>query len=223
MTYHAKRIATTQDCRQRGSRRAAAKSETRAKILAAGQRLFSKVGYERATIRDIAAEAGMSTGAVFTSFTGKFELFAELVLADRAATYEAVRSALARALEDPDVRIEQVLFEMFESAYRHRAGQLPFLQETMSASWSSVMGAEVRERLARRPVSELFGQALAAGVERGQLSPDTDVSLLSSMLWNSAMGMVPHAVFDHWPLAKMVEQLKAETCVILAGARVGAR
>ena len=218
MTYYAKSISGPQDCLE-GSRRAAAKSQTREKILAAGKRLFSKVGYERATIRDIAAEAGMSTGAVFTSFSGKFELFGELVVADRAATYEAVREALERRLENPEAQVDELLFEIFESAYRRGVGHLPFLQETMSAAWSSDKGAEVRERITRKPVTELIARALEAGVERGQIAPDADIALLSTMLWNSAIGMLPHAVFDRWPLAKMVDQLKAETRVILAGAR----
>ena len=219
MTYYAKPISRPKDCQEGVSRRAASKSQTREKILAAGKRLFSKVGYERATIRDIAAEAGMSTGAVFTSFSGKFELFGELVVVDRADTYETIRRALERKLENLEAQVDELLFAVFESAYRRGVGHLPFLQETMSAAWSSDRGAEVRERLARNPVTELIARALEAGVERGQIAPDADIALLSTMLWNSAIGMLPHAVFDRWPLAKMVDQLKAETRVILAGAR----
>jgi AcrR family transcriptional regulator len=57
------------------TRRALAKQQTRVKVLAAARRLFSEQGYEGATIRDIAAEAGMSTGAVFANFTDKSDLF----------------------------------------------------------------------------------------------------------------------------------------------------
>src|SRR3546814_6547492 len=49
------------------TRRTLAKQQTRAKVLAAARRLFSEEGYEGATIRDIAAAAGMSTGAVFAT------------------------------------------------------------------------------------------------------------------------------------------------------------
>ena len=60
------------------TRRALAKQQTRAKVLAAARRLFSEQGYEGATIRDIAAAAGMSTGAVFANFTDKSDLFREI-------------------------------------------------------------------------------------------------------------------------------------------------
>ncbi len=200
--------------------RAAAKRGTRLKILAAAKRLFSSVGYERATIRDIAAEAGMSTGAVFTNFSGKAELFCEIVLADRAGAYRAIQRTLERALADPGARIEEVLWAMFEAAYRYRAGQLPIIQETISASWSLELGAEVRHRMARRPITELISRALTAAIDRGQIAADADLTLLSTMLWNSAISVVPHAVFDRWPLEKLIEQVKAETRVILASSRI---
>ncbi len=162
----------------------------------------------------------MSTGAVFTSFSGKLELFGELVLADRAEAYAAIAEALDLAFADPAAVIDQVLFDMFEAAYRNRIEQLPFVQETISAAWSSDMGVEVRERMARRPVTELIARALEEAVRRGQIANDTNIPLLSEMLWNSAIGMVPHAVFDRWPLAEITGQLKAEARVILAGSRL---
>jgi len=63
----------------RRTARAAAKARTYQKVLEAAADLFGKPGgYEAATIRSIAAAAGMSTGAVFASFE------------DKAAMYRAV-------------------------------------------------------------------------------------------------------------------------------------
>lgn len=52
-----------------------AKDTTRAKVLEAAKDMFEAEGYERATIRNIAFMARMSTGAVFASFSGKVELW----------------------------------------------------------------------------------------------------------------------------------------------------
>ncbi|HEX3406589.1 MAG TPA: helix-turn-helix domain-containing protein, partial [Caulobacteraceae bacterium] len=46
----------------RPNQRAVAKRRTREKILASAKALFAERGYEAATIRDIAKQAGMSTG-----------------------------------------------------------------------------------------------------------------------------------------------------------------
>ncbi len=71
------------------TRRALAKQQTRAKVLSAARRLFSEQGYEGATIRDIAAAAGMSTGAVFANFSDKSDLFREIMIADMSDLADA--------------------------------------------------------------------------------------------------------------------------------------
>jgi TetR/AcrR family acrAB operon transcriptional repressor len=70
-------------------------AETRAAILAAGLEVFAERGYERATLSDIGARAGVTRGAVYHHFSGKAELFTTAV-ADRWATVGArVWAALA--------------------------------------------------------------------------------------------------------------------------------
>lgn len=51
------------------------KAHTRQTILAQAARLFERIGYEAATVREIASAAGYSTGAVFASFKGKAEIY----------------------------------------------------------------------------------------------------------------------------------------------------
>lgn len=55
-----------------------AKAATRAKVLEAARICFSTLGYERATIRDIARKAGRSTGAFFAHWDGKEAAYVEL-------------------------------------------------------------------------------------------------------------------------------------------------
>ena len=52
------------------------KVATRAKVLEAARRCFQARGYDATTIRMVAAAAGTSTGAVFSNFAGKDELYA---------------------------------------------------------------------------------------------------------------------------------------------------
>ena len=55
--------------------------QTREELVAAAARVFARRGYHKATVEEIAAEAGFSTGAVYSNFGGKEELF--LAIADR--------------------------------------------------------------------------------------------------------------------------------------------
>jgi len=55
--------------------RAQRKAVTRARVLDVARAVFASRGYEGATIRLIAAELGMSTGAIFASFEDKADLY----------------------------------------------------------------------------------------------------------------------------------------------------
>jgi len=200
-------------------RRAASKDRTRQQIMATAKHLFSTFGYERTTIRQIAAEARLSTGAVFASFAGKSDLFLALVIEDRVAAYEIVGETLRERLEDPAAEVEEVLKAMFESAYRCRAENVPFIQVAMSAAWSTDLGPAMRKVLANWPISDHISRALEAAVDRGQISPDADVPLLSQMLWDCALGMIAHAVFDGWSADQLGGQLCDKVRTILAGSR----
>lgn len=59
---------------------------TRTRVLDAAERVFSKKGYHRASLEEIAAAAGHSKGAVYSNFTSKADLFLELM--DRRARAE---------------------------------------------------------------------------------------------------------------------------------------
>ncbi len=187
--------------------------------MATAKHLFATFGYERTTIREIAAEAGLSTGAVFVSFSGKSDLFLALVKEDRVAAYDIVGETLRERLEDPVWEVEDVLRDMFERAYRSRAENVPFVQVAMSAALSTELGPDMRKLLAEWPISDHISRALEAAVERHQLLPDANIALLSQMLWDSALGMIPHAVFDGWSADRLGERLKDKVRAILAGSR----
>src|SRR6266851_1649705 len=75
--------------------RAESQAETRAELLAAAGRVFKRYGYERASIAEIADEAGYSHGAVYSNFEGKEDLFLALYeqwVAGRIAEIEATWS-----------------------------------------------------------------------------------------------------------------------------------
>ena len=55
--------------------------QTREQVIAAAARVFARRGYHRATVEEIASEAGFTIGALYSNFAGKEELF--LAIADR--------------------------------------------------------------------------------------------------------------------------------------------
>ena len=55
--------------------RAESKARTRAELVAAARRVFLQRGYHAASLEAVAEAAGFSTGAVYSTFTGKADLF----------------------------------------------------------------------------------------------------------------------------------------------------
>jgi AcrR family transcriptional regulator len=204
---------------RRPTQRALAKQRTREKILASAKTLFTQKGYERATIRDIASEAGMSTGAVFASFTDKSDLFNEIIAADREAVLGVMLSATQHTGCESRKAAAPILLAMFTAGYAYHLNDLPLLQATVSVSWSPELGGQVRDRLERQPVTALVAEVLSAAIQRGELPPGADVSLLSQMLWDSYLTNFRHAAFDGWKLEDLTARAARQIDVILAGAR----
>jgi AcrR family transcriptional regulator len=77
----------------RRSRRDERRQETREELVAAAMTVFARAGYHGATMEDIAAEGGYSTGAIYGHFAGKEDLFmavAELYAVTRAKEFAAL-------------------------------------------------------------------------------------------------------------------------------------
>jgi AcrR family transcriptional regulator len=198
------------------TRRALAKQQTRAKVLAAARRLFSASGYEGATIRDIAAEAGMSTGAVFANFTDKSDLFREIMGADMASLIEAMREAAGRGRG-----VEDVLLKMFTAGYAFYKGQLPLARAAFSVSWAPQDGPVLRNAPQVGSLQELITEQLALGVQRGELSQEAEIKLRSQMLFDAYLSNYPQAIFEGWSLDALQARSRDQIRILLAGARRG--
>lgn len=133
--------------------------QTREELVAAAAKVFARRGYHQATVEEIAAEAGFSTGAVYSNFNGKEELF--LALADRqvADRVTEIRAVAEAAESKGNAGVEAA--EQFR-AFLERDPDWPLL---FYEFWSlSVRNPELQEELAKR--REAIRDALAETLER---------------------------------------------------------
>jgi AcrR family transcriptional regulator len=72
------------------------KAETRERLLEAARRVFAARGYEGGAVDEIAQEAGFSSGAVYSNFDGKEDLFLELLTREMDAQTRALEEAVAQ-------------------------------------------------------------------------------------------------------------------------------
>ena len=77
--------------------RAESKARTRDGLVAAARRVFLERGYHGATLEAVAAEAGFSTGAVYSTFAGKADLFLAVLDAHLEERVRQMETAVAGA------------------------------------------------------------------------------------------------------------------------------
>lgn len=195
------------------SRRSDAKARTRRKVLDAARSLFMERGYEAATIRDIAARANLSTGAVFANFSDKTDLFNAVLAEDMEHQVDLVKDA-----RSPDMPMEQALLELCRSGYRFHLERLPLLQAATGLSWSHGLNGPLGNRPAYSLAKAAIDEILARGRERGELPSAADGDLIGEMLWDAYLANYRRALFDGWGLDQLMARLARQMRVLLAGA-----
>ena len=93
--------------------------ETRERILDAALRLFRDKGFDDTTMRDVAAEAGLATGAAYYYFRSKEELVMALYARTSEEAREIVPAAIARS-KDLKKGLRAVIDAKFEQFADHR-------------------------------------------------------------------------------------------------------
>ncbi len=92
------------------------RAQTRARLLQAASEVFAERGYDRATLDDVAAAAGLTKGAVYSSFASKDELFYALMrerIGERLALVAAAvdrETTLEDSTRDAGALLSELIF-----------------------------------------------------------------------------------------------------------------
>jgi AcrR family transcriptional regulator len=144
--------------------------DRRARVVAAAIAAFSRHGYRRCAMADIADAAGMSRPALYLLFPGKeavFRAVAEALLADAAVAAEAAwppgadaATGLAAAILARDLPIHRLCH-----ASAH-ADEILAVAASLTADLHQASAARFEALLANRLASSASGRADAAGLAR---------------------------------------------------------
>jgi AcrR family transcriptional regulator len=86
--------------------RAEAKAETRRRLLEAAETAFCRDGYHATSLDRIAAEAGFTTGAVYSTFDSKPDVMLALIAARAARRLEMMQEVIAQDSDPEDLLAE---------------------------------------------------------------------------------------------------------------------
>jgi AcrR family transcriptional regulator len=130
-------------------------SSTRAEILAAACDEFAELGYDRATIRGIAAAAEVDPALVLHYFGSKKRLFAE-ALQMPVEPAEVLRRVMEQSIDD----VGEAMVRSFLEAWEPEESRGPLVARVRSAMTNDTAMALVRDYLGRRvfgPVTQALG------------------------------------------------------------------
>jgi len=199
------------------TRRALAKQLTRARLLEAAREMFADRGYEAATVRDIAAAANLSTGAVFASFADKADLFSEVIVAE----YEFMHGAMVAATDETAPARATVL-DLLTMAYDSYLTQIRLVQAALGFCWMRDLLSEQRHVQAVELVRGHLASVLQRGVDSGELSPTLDVKLTSEMLWETYLSNYRGVIFEGWGREALRARMTSQLDVLISERKLAA-
>lgn len=164
--------------------------ETRAKIMEAAIKLFSKRGYNKASVDEICEEAGISKGAFYHHFKSKQALFLALLDGWLQFVDNAIETTKDKTVPETFMQMTQAFPYIFETAGEN----LPmFLEFWLQASRDKkIWEASIAPY---RRYHKYFTSLIKKGVDEGSFV-EVDPELASRMIVSTAMGLLLQSLLD---------------------------
>lgn len=185
--------------------------ERRRAIAAAACRVIAASGLAGATMRDIAGEAGCTTGMVVHYFRSK----EEVLLAALGSVSQAVADRTAALTADPSTGLETLLCECLPMDDRRRLEWRVWIAFWGSAAHDPVLAREQRDRY--RTWSEALQFVLATSGH----PPGPPLEEAAETMMTIVDGIGIQAVFDprRWPPERQARQMRAQVAHVLSDLR----
>lgn len=176
--------------------------ETRDRILDAALRLFRERGFEQTTMRDVATEAGVATGAAYYYYRSK----EDLVMAFYLRTDEEARAIFEKAIassKDLKKRIRAMIEGKFVQFTEHRGLLAALLKAGVDPRAPlSPFGAETKE--VRDENIAWYARALAGS----DVSLPKDLAAdVPRLLWLYHLGLIYFWIIDESPKQRRTQRL----------------
>jgi AcrR family transcriptional regulator len=210
--YHIKETLVTEAQALPKGVRARSKENNRQKILKSAKALFRDRGFEAATLRDIAKEAGLSTGAVFANFSDKAEIFLKVVEEETAQVIGAMIDA-----HDETLGLSERISHQIMQAYEVAEADIKLILSAFVMNWAEPdQGLTNISRLSQL-LREVIYETLNDAVSKGELPKDADIQSASDMLEDLALANIRRAHQDGHDLRSEAERVIFQVNLIVSG------
>lgn len=182
-TKHATSQTHVETAQNRPPTRPSAKAvATRAALIELAAEMFATKGYLQTSIRDIAHEASLTTGAIYGHFRNKAELLAEAVSSRTEAELESIPETSDQQPQHVDV-LKRAAFRFAE---RRKLRSL-----ILQGAAAAITDDETRDRLRDEQLSHLQDWVDRYEANQDQLGIDPSVDIRDAVLftWAAEVGL----------------------------------
>lgn len=179
--------------------------ETKARLLATAAEVFADRGYDGASIADITTASGLSSGAIYTHFSGKAELFVAALRAHADAEFARLLGG------DSTADVATFFSARGEALDRRPPAPRPLLLEALiAATRHPEVATVITESTTRR--EHVLVELLTAEQELGDADPSLSAEAVVRFALMAALGSAVVAALDlpsvdHDDWAALVDRL----------------
>ncbi len=157
----------------------------RERLVGAAAELIAEKGYEGAGVQEIARRAGLTTGAIYSRYSGKAELLADAIRATASPELEQLFATEAPVLSASEL-IRRAGSQLVTP--RRSLNQALLLEAFVAARRDSEVAEVMREHLDR--VRETFTRVIDFGRRNGDLDPGLDTEAVVHFCHAVALGFL---------------------------------
>jgi len=181
--------------------------ETRSRILGSAIKLFSSRGYNKASVDDICAQAGISKGAFYHHFQSKQTLFIALLDGWLQTIDNAIEASRDKTAPETFMQMTDAFPYVFETAGE---GLPMFFEFWLQASRDKkIWEASIAPY---RRYHKYFTSLIKKGIEEGSFV-EVDPELAARMIVSTAMGLFLQSLLD--PKGANWEKVARESTTLL--------
>lgn len=164
-------------------------AETRRKILHSARQVFASTGYERASLKQIAEDAGITRNAIANYYASKIELYGAAL----ASVHDVVAGQILDDAKAASGSVHRRVMAVFESAVAFSQTDETFVRFFVISTADAITHPELREKalLPIDSVREYVGNLLATAVHAGAIDTEMDTEATTracmDLLWGLAM------------------------------------
>jgi len=168
------------------------KEATRNRVIVAARDLFDAQGYQGTTIREIAKQAGVSVGSVFTTFASKGEILSQ-VMQDRL---DGLYEELDRVMPHLRGSTADRLCTMFSIHFSFEAQRMKLFLAHIAAAYDWTLPAAATPFGKTQRLQDIIRECLVKGVVEGDVDPAVDHQEIIDLLMSAYAWTYRLAVWD---------------------------